>query len=400
MKLIKLIKQALGAMLLMLVAHSSFAEGITFQENKTWKELLTMAKKEHKILFLDAYTTWCGPCKYLQRNVFTHGDVATYYNANFINAAIDMEKGEGPTIAENFGVTAYPTLFFIDGDGKLLHKSVGALEAPELIALGKEAVDPAKQYYTVKAKAAAGQLSASALAAWAAKAEQMEDKDVEKIITDYVNNPAHNWLSKDVLTLVFDYGGAIPDEKMAYLLKNKAQVKTLMQWTDEDFDAEFKRKATLLAFDKASKGETLDFDIYKSTLTKYIPKEAELETRKVKVKYAFINKKNENGVKEFISLVNDGTALNLKIYDVASIVIDNAEGIAPEEQSTALIDKIKAYKLIADDAGKEYYRNFALMVLYYYKEDKDTAKQYAEKIKADPDAPENLTNVADKVING
>ncbi|RYY37268.1 MAG: DUF255 domain-containing protein [Sphingobacteriaceae bacterium] len=398
MKTLKSIIQAAGIMLLMLVTQNSFAGGITFQENKSWKELLALAKKQNKIIFLDAYATWCGPCKYLQNNVFTQSDVATYYNASFINAAIDMEAGEGPTLAEEFGVTAYPTLFFINGDGKLLHKYVGALEATELIALGKDAANPAKQYYTLKDKAAAGQLSLAAMLEWAEKATTMKDKEAEKVVDDYINAPNRNWLNKDMLTLVFDHAGKISDAKMQYIKQHKAEIIKLLAWTEDDFNRAFKSKANLLAVEEMFKGDEPDFEKYKATMLKYVPNDAELETRKVKIKYAFIKENAEAGVTEMISMLDNGAALNLSIYTIADIVIDNAELITQSTQTAALINKILAYQLGKDDIGKDYYKHFAAMVISYYKDDKVKAKEYAQKIIDAPGVPENISGVAEKVV--
>ena len=80
---------------LLFCASASFAGGIDFLHNKNWKEILAQAKKENKLIFLDAYTSWCGPCKHMQSEVFTDMAVGYYFNKNFINVKMDMEEGEG-----------------------------------------------------------------------------------------------------------------------------------------------------------------------------------------------------------------------------------------------------------------------------------------------------------------
>ncbi|GAB2552705.1 thioredoxin family protein [Spirosoma aerophilum] len=115
---------------------SNDAEGIQFTE-ASWREILKKAKAEKKVIFLDAYASWCGPCKLLQKNVFTKKAVGDFYNEKFINVKMDMEKGEGPALAQVYPLEAYPTLLFIDGNGKILKKVLG-LQTPEnLIAIGK-----------------------------------------------------------------------------------------------------------------------------------------------------------------------------------------------------------------------------------------------------------------------
>lgn len=47
------------------------SKGITFEQTKEWKKVLKKAKKEKKLIFIDCYTSWCGPCKMLSSQVFT-----------------------------------------------------------------------------------------------------------------------------------------------------------------------------------------------------------------------------------------------------------------------------------------------------------------------------------------
>lgn len=111
-------------------------EGITFFEG-TWDEALALAKKENKLIFLDAYASWCGPCKRMKKNIFSAAKVGDFFNANFINIKIDMEKGEGPALARKYDVRAYPTLFFINHSGKIKQAVVGYHNENQLIELGE-----------------------------------------------------------------------------------------------------------------------------------------------------------------------------------------------------------------------------------------------------------------------
>lgn len=112
--------------------------GIEFYSG-SWDEALALAQKENKIVFLDAYATWCGPCRVLKGRVFTNPDVGSYFNESFVNMAIDMERGEGPLLARKFRVTAYPTLIFVKPDGTVVKKAVGFHQPDQLIQLGKAA---------------------------------------------------------------------------------------------------------------------------------------------------------------------------------------------------------------------------------------------------------------------
>ncbi|MCE7068339.1 thioredoxin fold domain-containing protein [Dyadobacter sp. CY326] len=111
-------------------------KGIQFTEAK-WAEILKKAKAENKIIFFDAYTTWCGPCKLMQKNVFTRDDVAAVFNKDFINVKYDMETGEGLKLAGKYKLKAYPTLFFIDGKGKVVKQVIGYQTPEKLLDLAK-----------------------------------------------------------------------------------------------------------------------------------------------------------------------------------------------------------------------------------------------------------------------
>jgi len=110
--------------------------GIKFTE-ANWAAILKKAKAEKKLIFLDAYASWCGPCKMLQKNVFTQQQVGDYFNKRFINVKIDMEKGEGPALSRKYPLEAYPTLFFINGDGQVVKKVIGYHAPEDLLAIGK-----------------------------------------------------------------------------------------------------------------------------------------------------------------------------------------------------------------------------------------------------------------------
>ncbi|MCX6246878.1 MAG: thioredoxin domain-containing protein [Bacteroidetes bacterium] len=126
----------------------SFSDGysqnrsIRFIE-KPWQEIVAMARKENKMIFLDAYASWCGPCKWMAAHMFTNDTVADYFNSTFICASIDMEKGEGTGLRKKYGVRAYPSLLFIDAGESMVHEKVGAPQrVNDYIEMAKVAQDP------------------------------------------------------------------------------------------------------------------------------------------------------------------------------------------------------------------------------------------------------------------
>lgn len=117
---------------------------INFEQTKEWKKIVKKAKKEKKLIFVDCYTSWCGPCKILARDVFTKDEVADFFNTRFVNAKFDMEKDtDGVMLKKRFEVKFFPTLLFIDSESEeILHRLVGAGRPEWLITGGKLAMDP------------------------------------------------------------------------------------------------------------------------------------------------------------------------------------------------------------------------------------------------------------------
>lgn len=109
------------------------ASGIQFAD-LSFADAKALAKKKKKIIFIDAYAAWCGPCKMLDKNTFSDASVGTYFNDKFINLKIDCEKHpDGKTVASTYSVSAYPTLIWIDAEGNLVKKEVGYKTPEQLL---------------------------------------------------------------------------------------------------------------------------------------------------------------------------------------------------------------------------------------------------------------------------
>ncbi|MEY2950710.1 MAG: thioredoxin family protein [Saprospiraceae bacterium] len=184
---------------LSLLPFCIYASGINFTENN-WDKILDLAKKQDKIIFLDAYAEWCGPCKLMSAKVFTDSEVGSYFNKNFINVKIDMEKGEGLKLRSQYQVSAYPTLLFITPAGEIVQKKVGALNARDFLLLGKSAFRNydrsefyAKQYEE-------GNRDLTFLLAYI-KSLNNANKSPIKVANEFINTHSGSYTEKELLLI-------------------------------------------------------------------------------------------------------------------------------------------------------------------------------------------------------
>lgn len=122
-----------------LVSIGASAQGITFlPEGATFQQAVDYAKKEGKKIFLDCYTSWCGPCKKMARDVFPQAEVGEFMNPQFVSIKIDMEKGEGPELMKKFDVTAFPTFIVFNSEGKEIGRWMGGSDVEKFIQRVKD----------------------------------------------------------------------------------------------------------------------------------------------------------------------------------------------------------------------------------------------------------------------
>ncbi len=115
--------------------------GIQF-ENGTLATAMRKAKAQGKLLFVDCYTTWCGPCRRMSNLVFVQDNVGAEFNKRFINIKVDMEQEEGRMLGKKHGITSYPTLLFMDGSGNIVKKVIGGQSASALLKIASEIPAP------------------------------------------------------------------------------------------------------------------------------------------------------------------------------------------------------------------------------------------------------------------
>jgi len=107
------------------------------------EEALAAQKKEPRKIMMDVYTQWCGPCKRMMATTFTDANVVNYLNEHYYAVKFDAESpdpvsfqdktytnlGYNPNmvgrnstheLSRALGVSAYPTLVYLDEKAKVI----------------------------------------------------------------------------------------------------------------------------------------------------------------------------------------------------------------------------------------------------------------------------------------
>ena len=181
-------------------ANAQNSNGIHFEHGIDWPKVLAKAKEENKLIFIDCFTTWCGPCKMMSSEIFPLEEVGNFYNKHFINVKLQLDKTPNDNeevvnwrpiaskFEEEYKVNVYPTYLFFDYNGNILHRSVGANYAKEFIELGNNAIEPKFQFYTLKKNYESGNGRDSAALMMLAKAatEAYDQPLADKVIAEYL----------------------------------------------------------------------------------------------------------------------------------------------------------------------------------------------------------------------
>ena len=133
-------KRGMTVMMFVLAGGLVHGQGIDFREISL-DEALAQAKKEKKYVFMDCYTHWCGPCKNMEKNVFSREEVGAYFNPTFVCVKYDLAQEEWKWLREKYGIYSYPTYLILAPDGTVYHKVVGGRSADVFIELFKQGIN-------------------------------------------------------------------------------------------------------------------------------------------------------------------------------------------------------------------------------------------------------------------
>jgi thioredoxin-related protein len=209
------------------VAQEQNYKGIRWIKDLSWEQIKEKAKKENKYIFVDCYTTWCGPCKKMDKEVYGQDSVGDFMNEKFINVRVQMDRtnndnndvigwyNEAERIKDRYRVTIFPSYLFFSPIGDIIHRDVSYMASDKFVSMAEMAFNPQSQYYTLKAEYEEGRKDYSKMKYLVKKGEKFRDREFVTLLRiDYLS-----YLSKQPEKIVFtksniDFiSSAIPDTK-------------------------------------------------------------------------------------------------------------------------------------------------------------------------------------------
>lgn len=133
-------------------------DGINWIKGLSWREIKELAAREKKYIFLDCFTTWCGPCRMMDERVYTNDSVGDFFNTHFVNVKVQLDQtnhddqyiqswyNDATVISKQYRIEAFPSFVFLSPEGGLVHQAAGYTEKSQFITMAKKAIAPGKKY--------------------------------------------------------------------------------------------------------------------------------------------------------------------------------------------------------------------------------------------------------------
>ncbi|WP_426479536.1 thioredoxin family protein [Chryseobacterium sp. CBSDS_008] len=354
----------------------SAQEAIQFQE-LPFKDIIAKAKKEKKLVFIDAYASWCGPCKMMEKNVFTQKAVSDYYNTNFINARFDMEKGEGRDIASKFGVRSYPTYLFLNGEGELVSRNTGYMEESLFVAMAQDINSPGNKKGSLKERFASGEKDPEFLIN-IMKLNANSDYEFAKKASEryFQNKKKTEELTKDEIGFLLYFVKSSEDTNYTIFASRKAEIiKFLPEETYNEFDAQLKLgKIVEQSID--DKNKKINDDYFMKAAEPLVGKEAAVKKlNQTKLSYYEQSSNFPEYEKAALDYYKNSDAFDPnELLRAAWIFADHVKTPSSLKKATEWAEK----SVMRSDTSENTY---ILAKLYHLTGNKEMAKNYAEMSK-------------------
>lgn len=212
--------------------------GIQFDVNEKFEELVFRAKNENKLIFIDVYATWCAPCKRMEKEVYSRKDVGDFFESKFLAWKVQIDSGKSDpikiqnmypaykTFLSRYPCNVYPTYFFINGEGDVIHKGIGYMNAKDFLKFSSWALDTSSSSEILRANYQDGDSSSSFLLRYSSILKGCGERELaSEIFTNFLGTKA-DWSSPAIVFGIIDFVEDANTEGYRFLLRNRERFIT------------------------------------------------------------------------------------------------------------------------------------------------------------------------------
>lgn len=283
-----------------------------------------------------------------------------------------MEKGEGIELAKKYNVKAFPTYLFVDGNGEVVHRTLGYVEENDFIQFAKDAGDPNKRLGALKQKFENGEKDPEFLKNLAGLTMYNDAEFAARVMDRYFSGKTE--LDREDVQMMLSATQSTDSPLYKTFVAKKAEITKILP--AERYDAFDKNIKVNTAIRKAYNADTKKWNdsYFMTEAQKFLTKEeAEKILKRAKASRALKDKDIAAYEKITIELYKDPSASTSE--ELNSIAWNFFENVT----SKASLEKAVTWAQESVKKSENYANTDTLANLYNKTGDKKNAKLWAEK---------------------
>lgn len=208
-----------------LTTHAAVAQNrkVDLKENLPFNEVLSMAQKSNKYIFLDFGSLSCPPCMFIKKNVLTVDSVADYINERFVS--VDYNEGaEKERLQKVYNVVGEPVLLILDNKGKLMHRMAGLIRENEILPLFRQGLDVENNLVALTKKYESGKKGEDFLIQYVEALSVADDRTkMSKVAKEILSGPLENLKKEKYWNIFYKYDADVTSREMLHVFNNREE---------------------------------------------------------------------------------------------------------------------------------------------------------------------------------